>query len=74
MTKVEPSVGLSFRPLPSLSIDVAMLYVAGLGEKDARCPYVDLLAAQMGGNPDRTFEAEYKVHAFVPSIGLSFSF
>ena len=36
MTKIEPSLGLSFRPLPSLSIDLAMLYVAGVGEKGAK--------------------------------------
>ncbi len=74
MTKLEPSLGLSFRPLPSLSIDLAMLYVAGLGEKGAKCTYLDLLAGQLGQNPERTFEADYKVHAFVPSIGVSFSF
>ncbi len=74
MTKIEPSLGLSFRPLPSLSIDLAMLYVAGVGEKGAKCPYLDLLAGQLGQDPQRTFEADYKVYAFVPSIGVSFSF
>lgn len=31
MTKIEPSVGLSFRPLKGLSIDVAFMYVHGCG-------------------------------------------
>lgn len=75
MTKIEPSVGLSFRPLRNLSIDFSMLYVAGLGEDNARCNYVDLLAAQMGsGSPVKQFEADYRVHAFVPSLGVAFSF
>lgn len=75
MTKIEPSLGLSFRPMSQLSIDFSMLYVAGLGEDDAKCGYVDLLAAQMGSNDViRQFNADYKVHAFIPSLGVSFSF
>lgn len=31
MTKIEPSVGLSFRPMPQLSIDFAFMYVFGTG-------------------------------------------
>ena len=31
MTKLEPSVGFSFRPVNNLSIDFSFLYVAGLG-------------------------------------------
>ena len=31
MTKIEQSVGLSFRPLKGLSIDVAFMYVHGCG-------------------------------------------
>lgn len=74
MTKIEPSVGLSFRPMRNLSIDFSMLYVAGLGQDNARCSYMDLLAAQAGGDGVRSFEADYRVHAFVPSLGVSFSF
>lgn len=75
MTKLEPSVGLSFRPLRNLSIDFSMLYVAGLGEDGAKCSYIDLLAAQTGNaNPVKQFEADYRVHAFIPSLGVSFSF
>ncbi len=33
MTKIEPTVGFSFRPIDNLSIDLAMMYVAGLGSR-----------------------------------------
>ncbi|MDE7461506.1 MAG: outer membrane protein transport protein [Paramuribaculum sp.] len=77
MTKIEPAVGFSFRPIGNISIDVAFMYVAGLGEDNASCTYTDLLAAR---NPalqlpaETTFKANYSVKAFVPSIGISYSF
>lgn len=91
MTKIEPTVGLSFRPLPELSIDLAFMYVAGLGVDNASCEYNDLLGATMiqkltaaglpqqvidgfGFKPTGTFSADYKLHAFIPSIGISYSF
>ena len=36
-TKIEPSVGLSFRPLKGLSIDVAFMYVHGIKVENASC-------------------------------------
>lgn len=77
MTKLEPSVGFSFRPYQGLSIDFSMLYVAGVGKNNASCEYIDLLAArmpQLGLPATRTFSADYRLHAFVPSIGVSYSF
>ncbi|MCM1355556.1 MAG: outer membrane protein transport protein [Staphylococcus sp.] len=91
MTKIEPTVGLSFRPIPSLSIDLGFMYVAGLGVKNTSCEYSDLLGATMiqkltaagvpsqmiesfGFQPTGTFKADYKLHAFTPSIGISYSF
>ena len=91
MTKIEPTVGLSFRPIPSLSIDLAFMYVAGLGVDNASCEYTDLLGVTMinkltnagvpssviegmGFRPTGTFTADYKLHAFIPSIGISYSF
>lgn len=68
MTKISPSCGLSFYPLPYLSLDAAFMYVAGLG-KDGQCTYTDLLLQK-----EKTFSAHYNVHAFTPSIGLSFHF
>lgn len=77
MTKIEPSVGLSFRPVKGLSFDLSLLYVAGLGRDGAKCEYIDLLAAKLQ-NPAipamRTFEADYRVHAVVPSLGISYTF
>lgn len=65
MTKIEPSVGLSFRPLDILSIDLGLLYVAGLGADNRSCTYNDLILGE------RKFEADYKVTAFCPSIGVT---
>lgn len=74
MTKINPSVGLSFRPVKGLSFDVAFVYVAGLGRDNASCTYTDLLAPKLGMPAEATFTADYKVHAFVPSVGVSYSF
>lgn len=91
MTKIEPTVGLSFRPIPRLSIDLAFMYVAGLGIDNASCEYTDLLGATvikqltaqgippqaieaMGFQPTGKFTADYALHAFIPSLGISYSF
>lgn len=77
MTRLGPSAGLTFRPLPRLGIDVSFMYVAGLGRKDASCTYPDLLAASMpvlGLAAEQTFRADYHVHAFTPSIGIRYAF
>lgn len=73
-TKIEPSVGVSFRPIKNLSIDASFLYVAGCTVKDAKCAYDDLLLKTMGMPSRKEFTADYKVHALVPAIGLSYSF
>lgn len=81
MTKLEPSVGFSFRPIDNLSIDFSMMYVAGLGKDGAKCTYNDMLAKTINTimpsanlPMERTFKADYRVNAYVPSIGLSYSF
>lgn len=81
MTKIEPSVGFSFRPVPSFSIDFGFLYVAGLGVDNASVQYNDMLAGTINSmmgqevvKPVKTFTADYKVHAFIPSIGISYNF
>lgn len=91
MTKIEPTVGLSFRPIPSLSVDFGFMYVAGLGKDNASCSYPDLLGGQMikkltdaglpmqqieamGFSTEGRFTADYRLHAFSPSIGISYSF
>lgn len=47
MTKIEPTVGFSFRPLPEFSIDLGFMYAAGLGRDNATCEYPDMLGAKM---------------------------
>lgn len=69
MTKLSPSLGFSFRPIKNFSVDFGLLYVAGLGKKDASVLYPDLLLSQV-----REFKADYKVHAWNPSIGVGFKF
>lgn len=77
MTKIEPAAGFSFRAVKNFSIDVAFMYVAGLGKDNAYCTYADLLAAKtpaLNLPVEPVFKANYRVHAFVPSIGLSYAF
>ncbi len=69
MTKIEPSVGFSFSPVRNFSIDASLLYVAGLGVDSASCSYADLLSGK-----ELTFTADYKVHAWNPSIGFRVNF
>lgn len=91
MTRIAPTVGFSFRPIPSFSIDLGFMYTAGCGRKGASCEYADLLGANMiarlqaAGIPDAAiqqmgfsstgkFAADYKLHAFTPSIGIQYKF
>ena len=69
MTKVEPTVGLTFRPIPNLGINAAFLYIAGIGVDGAYYTSTNVLT----GKPDK-FTADYRLHAFVGSIGVSLSF
>jgi long-chain fatty acid transport protein len=76
MTKLEPSVGFSFRPINGFSIDLAFLYVAGLGVDGATGQYDDFIMKRLTSQTEylQNFTADYKVHALIPSIGLSYSF
>lgn len=81
MTKIEPTVGLSFRPVKNFSIDLSFMYVAGLGYDGASVTTDDLLAKQINQMlnmpllPETTtLKADYSVHAFNPAIGVSYSF
>lgn len=80
-TKIEPSVGLSFRPIPQLSIDAAFMYIHGCRVNNAVGRYEDFIAKSypaleqyFGISPDGTFTADYKVKAIIPAIGISYSF
>ncbi len=74
MTKIEPSLGFSFSPIKNFSIDAALMYVAGTGVKNASCTYDDLLLKSMGMPYEQTFTADYHVHAWNPSLGVTFKF
>lgn len=69
MTKIEPTLGLTFRPIECLGINVGAMYVAGLGEDDASYTSTNVLTGQ-----PTTFTANYKVHSFVASLGVSLKF
>lgn len=69
MTKIEPTLGLTFRPIPCLGVNVGAMYVAGLGEKDASYTSTNVLTGQ-----PTTFIADYKVHSFTISVGVSLKF
>ncbi len=101
MTRLEPAVGLSFRPTKNLSVDLAFTYIAGVSREGSNS-YTDLIATQayatayqtaigQGATPEiatgaatqvannlggleKTFKAKYDVTAFIPAIGLSYSF
>ncbi len=77
MTRIEPSAGLSFRPIPSLSIDVAFMYVHGAGAKGATGQYEDFIAKsypQLQLPVTGEFTADYKLHAIIPAVGLRYAF
>ena len=61
------------------------MYVHGCGIKNATGHYDDLvykIAAQqnpalpgiLGLTPQGSFTADYKVHAFIPALGISYAF
>lgn len=64
MDKIGISAGFSFRPINSLSIDFAFLYIQGLGRDGS---YTD-------PRSNRTFEGHYTSNAFTPSIGLTYRY
>lgn len=84
-TRIEPSVGLSFRPISGLSIDFALMYVHGCGTDGATGQYEDFvynmaeqanpaLPGMLGLKPVGTFTADYKVSAWIPALGVSYAF
>lgn len=68
MTKIEPTLGLTFRPIPCLGINVAGMYVAGLGENGASYTTKNILGQS------QTFTADYRVRSWTASLGLSVNF
>ena len=77
--KLSPSLGISFRPIKNLSIDVACAYIANVGDGEKSYTYNDLILMQMAAQGvqvpyQKTFTARYSPIAWCPSIGLGYSF
>lgn len=64
MNKLGVTTGFSFRPLETLSIDLALAYTTGFGRDGS---YTDQIT-------EATFGGHYDANAFSPTIGLSYSF
>lgn len=69
MTKIEPTLGLTFNPTSHIGVNVGVMYVAGLGVKDASYTSENIITKQ-----PTTFTADYKLHSFTASVGLSLAF
>ncbi|MCU6769870.1 outer membrane protein transport protein [Barnesiella propionica] len=67
MDKLGMSVGLSFRPIKSLSVDFAFLYIQGIG-KDGSYPHPEI------SNPGKLFEGHYTSQAFTPTLGVTYRY
>jgi long-chain fatty acid transport protein len=65
--KLGSTIGLSFRPIPSLSIDASLLRAIALPGRDAT-------SGSNQEKPDGGLDARYEVTAWAPSVGLSYSF
>ncbi len=64
MNKLGLTAGFSFRPIDALSVDFSFAYVTGFGRDGS---YTDQLSGAR-------FEGHYDAKAFMPSIGLGYSF
>ena len=69
MTKIEPTLGCTFNPTPWLGINVGFMYVAGLGVDNASYTSENIITKQ-----PTTFTADYRLHSFTASLGLSLNF
>ncbi|MDE6578675.1 MAG: outer membrane protein transport protein [Muribaculaceae bacterium] len=69
MTKIEPTLGFTFNPTSYLGVNVGVMYVAGLGVDDASYTTENIITKQ-----PVTFTADYKLHSFTASLGVSLKF
>lgn len=69
MTKIEPTVGFTFRPTSWLGVNLGVMYVAGLGVDNATYPEKNIFTGQT-----EPFTADYKLHSVSASLGLSLAF
>ena len=68
MSKLGLTCGFSFRPTKPLSVDFAFAYVTGFGRDGSYSDH-----SLLTGLP-REFGGHYNIHAFVPTIGVSYGF
>jgi long-chain fatty acid transport protein len=71
-SKIAGTIGLSFRPIPNLSIDAALLRSVSIDGRDAKSGPENEEAKKVGKTDG--IDGRYEVVAWAPSIGLSFSF
>ena len=69
MSKIEPSVGFSYRPIKNLSIDASVIYIGGLTRKGASVGY-----SKYGYSANCKFPADYTLSGWCPSFGVSLAF
>jgi long-chain fatty acid transport protein len=69
-SKIAGSIGLSYRPIPNLSIDVALLRSVSIDGRDATSGSAEAIA---DGKTDG-INGRYEVEAWAPSIGVGFNF
>lgn len=71
MTKIEPSIGLSFRPIPELSIDAAFMYVFGCGADGVSGTYDNLLARKANPMIDQKIQENPNLAPVLSSMKLA---
>lgn len=70
MTKIEPSVGLSFRPMAQVSIDFAFMYVFGTGADGVVGSYDNLLAKKANPALDQLAQARPELAPVVAGLKM----
>lgn len=70
MNKLGLTAGLSFKPIPVLSIDAAFLYTLGFGRSGSYPMVYDKNGERI---KEKDFKGSYEVQAWSPSIGISFA-
>lgn len=69
MTKIEPTLGCTFNPTDRLGVNIGFMYVAGVGIDGASYTTENIVTKQ-----PTTFTADYRLHSFTASLGLSLRF
>ena len=70
MTRIEPAVGLSFRPIKNLSVDFSFMYAKGLGTERGTGSYADFLAGQYNAGLAEYNAGVAAYNAVLSAVGL----